>query len=276
MKTILVPTDFSENALNAVKYAFAFAQKTASTICLFHAFDSPTGELNIPFTNTHVGKKEARESAEQQMNKLKNSFSKLFPDIEAECVVEAGVATDTIIHYIKKHHITLVILGTTGEGVIERTLFGSTTSGIINDAPCHVMAIPAKAKFKGIYKVAVATDVEKNSLEAFTESVLFAQELNAEIAFVYIEDLNIFDVTSVLKKLVDEIKKDIGYEKVSFHIATNSSVIDGLESFVKKEKPNLLSMITHSRKFPETIWKKSVTNSMTHHTSIPLLVFHSH
>jgi len=276
MKTILVPTDFSKNALNAVKYAFAFAQKTESTICLFHSFDSPTGELNIPFTNTHIGKMEGRQSAEQQMNKLATSLSKIFPEIKPQCIVESGLATDTIIHYIKKHKISIVILGTTGEGAIERSLFGSTTSGIINDAACTVIAVPPKAKFKGIYKVTVATDLEKHSLKAFSDSVVFAKQLNAEIEFVYIEDLNIFDATGILQKLVNEIKKNIGYDKVSFHVKVNSSIIEGLEEFVKKEKPDLLSMITHSRKFPETIWKRSITNIMSNHTSIPLVVFHSH
>lgn len=275
MKKILIPTDFSKNALGAAKYAFAFAQKTESDVCLFHSFDSPTGELNIPFTNTHIGKKEARQSAEQQMNKFKDLILKSFPKVIVECVVEPGVATETINNYVKKHKIKLVILGTTGEGAIERTLFGSTTSGIINDAKCAVMAIPPNVKFKDIHKVIVATDLEKHSLKAFNKSVIFAKELNAEIAFIYVEDLNIFDAHGVLQKLVDKIKKNINYDKVSFHIINNSSIIDGLKDFVKKEKPDMLSMITHSIKFPETIWKRSFTNIMSNHTSIPLIVFHS-
>jgi hypothetical protein len=52
--------------------------------------------------------------------------------------------------------------------------------------------------------------------------------------------------------------------------------MDGLNQFIKKQKPNILAMISHGTKFPETIWKTSWTNEMANHATIPLLILHTH
>ncbi len=74
--------------------------------------------------------------------------------------------------------------------------------------------------------------------------------------------------------MIVKIKKHVKYKKLSFYDDNGFDVIKGLEDYIKKKKPDILSMITHSRKFPETIWKTSWTNKMANHTTIPLLILH--
>jgi len=274
MKTILVPTDFSKSALNAVKYALTYAEKTKSKIILFNSYDNPTGELTIPFTDEHIGKQEAKQGAEKKMKKLAASLSKIFSNAKLKWIIQPGIASDNITEYVKQNKITLIIMGTTGQGAITRALIGSTTSAVIANAPCTIIAVPPKAKFKGINKIAIATDLEKDSFLAAGESVSFAKEHHAEITFVHVQDLEIFDAEDVLQKMVDKIKNQSKYKKISVYICRDSDVADGLDFFIKKNKPDILSMITYGRKFPETIWKTSWTNKMSNHTSVPLLVLH--
>jgi nucleotide-binding universal stress UspA family protein len=275
MKTIIVTTDFSKNALNAVKYAFAYAEKTKSSLILYHAYITPTSELNLPLPGIHMGKQEAREGAEFQMKKVIASMVKLYPKAKAKWVVEPGIASDNIIKFIKKNKIDLLIMGTTGEGAISRALIGSTTSSIITNVPCTMIAVPPTAKFKGISKVIVATDLEKTNLSRAAESVTFAKQFQAEVKFVHIQDLGIFDAESILQKMTDSIKKEMKYKNISFNVYNDANIVEGLDLVIKKQKPDILSMMTYGRKFPETIWKTSWTNKMSNHTKIPLLVLHT-
>lgn len=274
MKSILVPTDFSKNALNAAKYAFAYAEKTKSKIILFNSFDNPTGELKIPLTDIHLGKHEAKQAAENKMKKLVTSLLKVFPNSKPKWVVQPGLAPDTITQYVKQNKIPLVIMGTTGQGAIARTLIGSTTSSVIADISCTLIAVPPKAKFKGINKIAIATDLEKDSFLAATESVSFAKAHKAEITFVHVQDLGIFDAEDALQKTVDKINKQIKYKHISFYVCRDADVADGLDFYIKKHRPDMLSMVSYGIKFPETIWKTSWTSKMSNHTSVPLLVLH--
>ena len=276
MKTILIPTDFSKNALNAVKFALAYSEKTKSKIILFNSYDNPTAELNIPFSDIHYGTQEARQGAEARMEKLMASLLKSFPNAKPKWIVQPGIASGNIVEYVKQNSIGLIIMGTTGQGAITRTLIGSTTSSVIADAPCTIIAVPPKAKFKGINKVAVATDLEKDNVLVVSESVVFAKQFQAEITFIHVQDLAIFDVEDMLQKMVDKIKKQTKYKKISFYVCCDFNIADGLDFFIKKNKPDVLSMVTHSRKFPETLWKTGWTNKMSNHISVPLLVFHTH
>lgn len=275
MKTILVPTDFSKNALNAIKYAFAYSEETKSKIILFNSYDSPTAELNIPFSHIHYGKQEARQGAEARMKKLIASLVKYFPNAKPKWVVLPGIASDNIIEFVKQNKMALIIMGTTGQGAITRTLIGSTTSSVITDAPCTIIAVPPKAKFKGINNVAVSTDLEKENLLTVNESVSFAKQFHAEITFIHVQNLGIFDAENELQKMIDKIKKQTKYKKISFYVCRGVNIANGLDFFIKKNKPDVLSMVTYSRKFPETIWKTGWTNKMSNHISVPLLVLHT-
>ncbi len=274
MKTILIPTDFSKNALNAAKYAFAYAEKTKSKIILFNAYENPTGELNIPLTDTHIGKQEAKQASETRMKKLATSLSKFFPKIKPKWVVQPSIASDNILEYIKQNKIELVIMGTTVQGAIARVFIGSTTTSVIVNASYTIIAVPPKAKFKGISRIAIATDLENESFFAAKASVYFAKQHHAEITFVHVQDLNIFDAEDALQKIVNKTKKQIKYKNISFYLCRDSDVADGLDTYIKKNKPDALSMVTYGRKFPETIWKTSWTDKMSNHTSVPLLMLH--
>jgi nucleotide-binding universal stress UspA family protein len=215
MKTILVPTDFSKNAFNAVKYACAYAEKTKSKIILFHSYENPTGELVIPFTTVvHIGKQEAKEGADLKMKKLIATLSKTFPNSKPKWETQPGMAYDNIIDYVKKNKVDLIIMGTTGQGAVMRVLVGSTTSKVITDTACTIIAVPPKAKFKDIHKIAVATDLETVHSFAETELISFAKQHHTEITFVYIQDLATYNTDELLKKIVDKTKKHLNYKKI--------------------------------------------------------------
>lgn len=276
MKTILVPSDFSKNALNAVKYAFAYAESTTSNITLFHSYEEPINELNLPFLNTHYGKQEAKQAAEEKMKKLVTSLNKQFPHIKTKWLVVPGSASDNILEYTAQHKTPLIIIGTTGQGAITRALIGSTTARLITNTSCTILAVPPKAKFKGIRKIAIATDLEKEGLLASRAAVTFAKQFQAGITYIYVKDLNSYDVDTTLHNMMDKIKKETKYKNISLYICNDPNIKNGLDFFIKKHKPDVFSMVTHRRKFPEIIWKTSWTNKMANHVSVPLLVLHTH
>ena len=90
MKNILVPTDFSDTALNAAKYAIGFAeQMQIKKIVLFNAYQSPLSvDPNMPMLqliDIENMKKLANESLEKFMQKLIPFCNK---EIELETVCE--------------------------------------------------------------------------------------------------------------------------------------------------------------------------------------------
>ena len=131
-----------------------------------------------------------------------------------------------------------------------------------------------KVKFKGVDKVVVGVDLEKESLLAAYKSVDFAKQFGAEITFIHVQDLELFDSETALEELASKLEKQMKYRKISFYISREADIIDGLSDYIKKKKPDMLLMINYGRKFPETMWEPSWTNKMANHLQIPLLVLH--
>ena len=266
-KEILVTTDFSVNALNAIKYAFAFSEITNSKIILLHALDS----LQLSISPSDKATK-----AEKEMLTLVDSLKLLFPHVACECAIVQGNASDTIVDFIKQRNIQLLIIGTQGKGADKDNLIGSTTEKIIAETPCTIIAIPPKAKFIGIHKVAIAIGLEEGGLLAINEAVILAKQLNAEITLVHVEDLELNYLEDVLYKMVVKLKRQTEYLKIFYHICKDLDIINGLNAFVRLNKPDILSMITlHNKSFPKSTGEHSWTNKMSHHTSIPVLILHA-
>lgn len=275
MKTILVPTDFSKNALNATKYAFAYAEKTKSKIVIFHSYESSTSINDEIFPVDKDEKKKVKLNAESRVKKLLSSLLKYFPNARPKFLVQEGIASENIAEYVKNSKPDLVIMGTTGQGAVAKIFMGSTTSSVIDHVQCSVIAVPPKAKFKGINKIGFATDLEKENLVLADEIIALAKQNNAEITLVHVQDLQIVNAEKIMEKAIEKIKDKTHYNKISLYVSKDVSVEDGLDYFVRKFKPEVLVLVKYNIKFPETIWKKNWTNKMLSHLSIPLFIIHS-
>jgi hypothetical protein len=59
--------------------------------------------------------------------------------------------------------------------------------------------------------------------------------------------------------------------KLSGFIATGTAITQGLEKFLRKNKAQILVMMTHEKHFPINMFSQSITKLMSHQTRIPLL-----
>ena len=278
MSTILVPVDFSTHSNNALKYACAYAEETHSSLIVFHSYVEPVADLSFPFPDIGHLKKEAFTQADKKMKKLVTSMAARFPRVKITPVFKTGDAGRNIVDYAGQKRIKLVIAGTTGHGNgLERFLFGSTTAYLIKHLDCRIMTIPPTARYKKIANIALATDLHDDNLSSMKEVIPMAKMFNARMMVVYVQEPADFERTDSYPDLVAHTKKMLRYPKLSFFIHRSQEVIHGLETFVAKQKVNMLCIVTRKRKFPSSLLSRSLANelSMTF-AKIPLLVLHVH
>src|ERR1700751_6465395 len=136
MKTILVPTDFSKNAENALHYAINLAEKTHAKIILLHSF-------HIDYTNAYVPvniiEKEIEEAKSKSNKQLKALYDKVSHHTKhpIEVISNQNLAVDAIINATKEYNIDFIVMGTYGAtGKLGRQIFGTNSSKVIEKAPC--------------------------------------------------------------------------------------------------------------------------------------------
>jgi nucleotide-binding universal stress UspA family protein len=153
-KNILVPTDFSEAANDALEYALSLAKIFQSKLFLMHVYepmiyysDAPMGMPDLIELEQGV-----RTSAERSLQQLHEKFIKTreseFGIIPVETLLVQGKPFVEIIKAAREKTADLIILSTHGRSGLEHILLGSVTEKVVRKSPCPVLTVRAKNGFK--------------------------------------------------------------------------------------------------------------------------------
>src|SRR5687767_1766608 len=127
MQTILVPTDFSDNAKNAVNYAAQLAKKLNASLLLLYAYMLPTPVSEVPYVmiNAEEMQKDNERMAAEAVQKLQSDHG-----IKASSIVRLGFPSEEIEAIIEDQPVDLIVMGMKGKGALEK-MMGSTTTATI-------------------------------------------------------------------------------------------------------------------------------------------------
>lgn len=274
MKAILVATDFSRNAFNAAKYAFALAEEYRLSVTLYHSHPVMYPDPEVPFADMEMQAKALIRMVESEMYKLIQKLRKLFPGVRVKWKIDIGVPKDNIINYIRYKRIKTLVVGTTGQNGLAKAVLGSTTEFLIRYAPCNIIIVPRAARYRPIRRITFATDLKPDNLNAMTCLVPYARKFRAGIMFVHIQDSSSFAGEDKYPEMMKAVQRKTHFKHVSFQIVTSPQVDGGLRIFARKGKSDMLAMATHRTHFPSSLWKTSWTRIIANYTTIPLFVIH--
>ena len=276
MKKILVPTDFSDNALKAVDYAVAIAEKAASEIILLNAFMA----VDTTFSGRKAFFDEYNNSiATDRRDQLKN----LQQVIEKKSTIKitskfyTGGIRDSILKCAVDEKADLIVMGTQGASGIERMLWGSTTAGIIGDTTIPVLAIPNKAAWKGLKNILFATRQFEVDDKILIPILKLAQLEAALVHVAVFTDTDDKDLSHYLEhgRLLNAYQQTLParFKDVKFkteHLE-GKEFDETIERYIKEYDINMLVMTTYKRSFWESVFNRSTTKKMAYHINIPLL-----
>ncbi len=143
IRNILVPTDFSEHAERAVRYAIGLAQLFEARIQLLRAYDAQIlamtpGAIATPDEFW----KELRNAA--QLGLEHSQLPIVEAGVESELYLEHKDPTTAIVETAEALQSDLIVIGTRGLSGLRRALLGSTTGRILRVAPCPVVTVSAE------------------------------------------------------------------------------------------------------------------------------------
>lgn len=195
-KNILFPTDFTQHARAALKYAAAFARAGRGRVVLFSVQDGsvPPNLLTLP-------ERSFDDPDQRWLRDLRNSVNDLLSDpmlagLEVEPVIIEGEPAPEIARAVLAYDIDLVTVVTHGRKGLARALWGSTAEEIISEAPCPVLTIrPPQRDFvehRGSHteirlnRILLATNFRPTSSTATKTASELAAQTGAELHAVYV------------------------------------------------------------------------------------------
>jgi nucleotide-binding universal stress UspA family protein len=139
-KNILVPTDLSEGAEEALDYACELARQFGATVHLLHVIGIPTlgvPELGVALTSTMIDTmvRENQVALEELVERKRTSAT------FGQALLRTGDARDLINQTAREVGADLIVMGTHGRRGVTRALLGSVTETVVRSAPCPVLTV---------------------------------------------------------------------------------------------------------------------------------------
>lgn len=273
MRKVLIPTDFSDGAMNAVSYAFDMFKGMGDTeFILLNTYDIPrSGLSNIKLKSINdILKKDSEEGLERCLAKMKKNGDANHVRI----ISKHGMLSDVIEGLLLTEDYNLIVMGTVGAGGLKKVLLGSNTSDVVKRIKKPILIVPHKAKFVIPDKILFTTDFKPISRELQMERLRdFASRMNSEILVLNVHEEN--------KRVnIDKAKVSSGIEdllkgmKHSYYDTIGDDIIEGIDDFVIKHDIKIIAMIVRHLNFVESIFHKSLTREMAMHTHIPMLALY--
>ena len=145
IRKILAPTDFSEHAENAVRYACGLAERLGAELHLLHVLSEivPTGPdpLLTPVLPPEYYRESEVQSREALAKLIQPSWGKP-PVVESAVRWESPV--EGIVDYAREAAIDLIVIATHGRTGLSHVLLGSVAERIVREASCPVLTIRSR------------------------------------------------------------------------------------------------------------------------------------
>jgi nucleotide-binding universal stress UspA family protein len=267
MKTILVPTDFSEAATNAGEYAANLAKEIKAKLHLFHVFHVPIPpSIDVPVMIIPLD--ELQEQNDKQLSEIAEHL-KAKTGVEITFEARMGMAVDEILEEESKYD--LIVMGMQGASMLSELLMGSITTATLHKAKKPVLVVPENVKYKSPNKIVFACDYNK-------DTSAYALDLLKEFANTFNSKIHILNVKKEKQQIVlEEAAAGVQVEyKLSdtehfYYFSESDDIVESINDFVRNKHADLIAIIPHHYKLIENLFHKSISKKMAFHTHVPLL-----
>ncbi|WKV11200.1 universal stress protein [Marivirga harenae] len=271
IKHILVPTDFSDCALNALEYALQFAKQInpEAEITILNAYTVPLAyaDLNIAYD---VGESEVdiKQYIDSEFNQLEDKLP-LLKEFEYETIKTENYVKDAIEEYSLDNPVDLIIMGTKGASGIDEVILGTNAHRVIKAEIAPVLVIPGEAKYEDIKNIALSSDYKGIIAELLDPVKAIRQAYASKIHLIHVSQEPMLD-----KEKAEEAKnlelhlKGLPHQ---YHFMVNKNVEEGIDEFADNNKIDLLVVLPRKKGLFESLFGKSESKSLIFHTDVPLL-----
>ncbi|MUP47458.1 universal stress protein [Gramella sp. BOM4] len=275
-KKILVPTNFSKHAWNALIYGLAIYKKEACTFYIFNAYGSSNflGEnLSLLKDEDHDPKKISDHGLDKLMKGL--SFRKENPKHNFETISHNGNITEGIQEAVDTHGIDLILLGAAGDSAAVNVAYDNVISRIIEKLEnCPILVIPESIQLdEEMEREIVFPTNFRNPFKLRELSALIglSSYLNASVRVLYInvDNKKMTEEQEALKDNLATLLSDIDF---SFHNLTKTSVTTGVHLFIESRESDLLALYKRKQGFFSKLFSKAVIEEVDFNTKVPILI----
>ena len=273
MKTILLLTDFSDSATNAIYYAMRFFQ---SKTCVFHIMHvhkagsfisddlmiSPTENIYESFT------KVPKQKLKTLVEELEDSYHN--PNHKFEISVDFDVFTDAVNQAIKQNKIDYVVMGSNGASGAIEVVFGSNAINVIRQVICKTLIVPKDYTYKPISNFLLPLQFDDAIKSKQLETIRnFTMNFKLKLHVLRVRVKN--ETTTSISSDQEHLN---GFN-CQYSVEEESSFYQAVTNYLKTNTIDMTGLIVHDKTFIKRFFTESPTLELSKVIKVPLMIFHT-
>ncbi|WP_109299400.1 universal stress protein [Aquimarina sp. AU474] len=277
MKRILVTTDFSDKAWNALIYAIELYKNVPCLFTILNTYELNSTQLLTTVSSQRVGyfydsiKLGSEEGLEMTLEDINNSNPASHHVFKT--ISKLGSLTEVLMQMTVADSFDLILMSTKGMTGAKEVFIGSNAIRVLQSKfNTPVLIVPEDAYFERITNIAFATDFERIYYRSEIKPIIdLAKINNAAIRMIHVHDQPKLSLTqNYNSKRLEEFFRHI---KNDFHVIPEfTSIKKSIQVYIEELEINMLIMINYEHSFIERLTREAVIKKITFHTKIPFLV----
>ncbi|TDT40486.1 nucleotide-binding universal stress UspA family protein [Maribacter spongiicola] len=276
MKKILITTDFSDNAWNAIFTALKIYSEVDCHFYLLHAFEPSPLNMMGSKTQQRLGviydslSKYSVKELEEVLSYLRINHKNAKHQFTT--ISKPGNLEHAVESVLTENDIDILIMGTQGATGAKEVFLGSNTVKVLNlIKSIPILVVPTGFNFQSLQSILFATDFSAPYTKNLFNPIIELSKLwsaNIEIVHVAIEfNLNVHQEAhkEVLKERLSGF--DIKFKNIPFEINISKSI----DQYAEEKKASFLTILRHQHTFWENVIGEPVVKKIAFHSKIPVI-----
>lgn len=263
MKKTLIPVDFSDASLNALKYSIHLFGSADHEITILHTYKPSTRAFHM-ISIDKLLEDDARKDMDMFIKKIKLDY----PDLSIQTKIINSDAVTTISSLGNTGEYDFIVMGTKGASGLKEVFLGSVAGGVMSSTSAPVLVVPSRYQFKPLELISFAVSDHPIPKETFKPLHDLAELSNCKINVLHVAEEKNTEIEEFLSPIAD-LNPTITYISGSRHV--NEHLVE----YLTKHDTQLLCLIRSRKGFFTRLFSESVTLKQTFNSPVPLLILHS-
>ena len=278
MKKILVPTDFSDSAQNALDFAIDIAKDDNALVYILHVIEYPIGATIDPIGVSIVQPTDTEiidtltKNAREKMEVLHNKYQDLA--VVTKTFVDIGTPYLGIVEKISDENIDLVIMGSHGAKGFKEFFIGSNAEKVVRHSPCPVITLKDTIDKNNIKDIVFASDFKELSDDVIEHLKEVQKTFEAQLHFVKINTPNNFEKDRVNNELIKQMIEQHKFDNCTYNVYNDVYEEDGLIHYAEDNDVDMIAMATHGRTGISHLISGSIAEDVVNHAKRPVWTYH--
>jgi nucleotide-binding universal stress UspA family protein len=277
---ILLPTDFSDNAFNAIEYTVDLFQEQQVDFVLMNAYS--LGKYAIgDHISPEPGQPMYDEAEKQSIEGLRKTKQRLGNRLDNdkhsfEVVSSFGFVYDNAAKLIEERDIDLLVIGNRGATEERKRILGSNAMDLMENLHhCAMMTVPADTEFTGLDELVFTTKFDQSFKKRDLDLIAqLARHNNTKVIALHVGSPE--ELSEKQQQNMHSLKERLAVESYENRFMEDMELTMGIRAFVSSRDSDMVCLPHRKKGFFGKLLSKPVIEDLIKHCNIPILKIPTH